>query len=116
MKFEPQTIRELVVYLCSQLRKEGRDYILANDSSSIHFSAGMSLRNDFGLWNKESPLVQDAIKTYGIAHADDISGLVYDWVWAIIRSEEFNPLLCVERFHKHWKQFGQTSLEAGGII
>lgn len=112
---KPQTIRQAVDYICDMMDEEGIEYIQNNSSASIHHTAGRFIRNDFGLWDKEAPIVQDAIKNYGIAHADDISGLIYSWVWAIYRKEEFDPVKEYEIFHKHWKMFGMTSLEAGGI-
>ncbi len=84
------------------------------DSSSIHMSYGRFLRNKWNLWG-DCELKRDAIENYGIAHADDISGLILDWVFAKVKNQVFDPQVVCERFHKHWANFGMTSLQAGGI-
>ena len=42
---------------------------------SIHFSAGMGVRNAFGLW--EANTLTKYFRSIGIKHADDISGIIY---------------------------------------
>lgn len=83
-------------------------------SASVHFSAGMFVRNSWSLWAPDSPLKRDAVERYGIAHADDISGLIFDWVFAEVRGETFDPKKTCDRYHEHWRKYGTNSLEAGG--
>lgn len=112
---EPTTIREAVNVLVSGLSDSELKFIRENDSSSVHHTVGRNIRNEWGLWNINSPLRLDAVNTYKIAHPDDISGLIFAWVWALVRNETFDPYKECERFHKHWEQqSGMTSLEAGG--
>lgn len=83
-------------------------------SATCHHGTGRFVRNNWSLWEPDSPLKRDAVEKYGIAHADDISGLIFEWAFARVRGEEFDPVAYCERFHEHWRRYGKTSLEAGG--
>lgn len=111
----PETVAEGVELLVSEIGPDSREYILNNPACSVHFFAGMTLRNEWGLWKlaSDSAIKRDAAETYGLSHADGISGLIYDWVWARVRGERFDPLTTVERYEKHWAHYGMTPLEAG---
>lgn len=111
----PTTVREAVEHIVAGMRDEDVEYVLKNDSSSVHHTAGRATRNSWSLWDKTSPIVLDAIKTYGIAHGDDISGLIYEWVWAEVRCEPFDPQKAVLRYKDHWAARGLTPLQAAGI-
>lgn len=111
----PTTISEAVDLLFNSLDKKEIDFIKNSSADSLHFSTGMAIRNNWGLWQKSS-LRKDVIEKYYIAHADDISSLILDWVYAKVQGKEFNPLEHCKEYHEHWKQFGKTSLEAGEIL
>jgi hypothetical protein len=73
----------------------------------IHHSYGRMLRNEFGLWNKNSPIVRWFKKKYGITHADDISTLIiigliflenHDIRERIMKNES-------ESFKEHWSTY-----------
>jgi len=79
-----------------------------------HFASGRSVRNNWSLWAKETPLVQDAIKTYKLAHGDDISSLIFEWAFAIVRGEDFDPHAFAKCCEDYWQaQSGMSALEAG---
>jgi len=114
----PSTIKAAVAQLEHVLSDNQRNFILSNNDASdwtlMHFGVGTSLRNSWSLWDPDTPLKRDAVRTYGIAHADDISGLIIAWLWAVVRGEPFDPLEHCQRYHRHWKHMGMTSLAAGG--
>lgn len=113
--FVPSTIKEAVDHIVAHLDENELTTIRGNpDSGCVHFFGGMAMRNNWSLWEKETPLKRDAIETYRIAMADDLSGLIMAWVWAIVRGEDFDPFQHVARYHEHWKRYGTTSLGAGG--
>ena len=109
-----QTIDEVVDMICDGLDEEGYEFVINNNPSSIHHGAGRRLRNECKLWDRESPIVQDAIEKYGIGHADDISGLIYRIVWAKIKKEDVGETIInfLAEITKHWKMFGLTPLTA----
>ncbi len=112
----PTTIVQAVDCLIASLTEDEVQNIKSDlDYSECHHSAGRFIRNNWSLWEKDTPLVKDAIKTYGIAHADDISGLIFEWAFAKVRGVDFDPSLLVEEYRKHWKEFGTTPLGAAGV-
>jgi hypothetical protein len=112
----PSTIREAVDMIVAGLDEKERLFVKQQpNSSTVHFGAGMSIRNGWSLWAPDSPLKRDAVNTYKIAHADDISGLIFEWVWASVRGDAFDPVSYCQRFEQHWQRIcGQTALQAGG--
>jgi hypothetical protein len=110
----PSTIESAVWMLVDSLSDEDRKIVQATDTSGHHFPAGQGLRNGWSLWELDSPLKRDAVDTYKIAHADDISGLILAWAFALARDEPFDPQEHCLIYHEHWQRNGMTSLEAGG--
>jgi len=114
----PKTVEEAVDNLVSSVSDDEKKFICESKDpySEVHFTAGMYVRNNWSLWEKETLLVQDAIKTYKIAHADDISGLIFEWAFAKIRGDRFDPFLLVKKYEDYWQKFtGKNALEAGGV-
>lgn len=112
--FVPATIEQAVDSIVDNLEEQEKQIIIQSDPANHHFQFGMSMRNNWSLWEKETPIKRDAVEKYKIAHADDLSGLIMEWVWAKVNQKEFDPVSYCERFHTHWRQFGISSLEAGG--
>lgn len=110
----PSTIASAVQILVDSLSDNDRKVVQSTDVNEHHFPLGMGLRNNWTLWAADSPLKRDAVNTYGIAHADDISGLILAWAFALARQEPFDPQVHCQVYHDHWKQYELTSLEAGG--
>lgn len=109
----PSTIEEAVNMIVGDLSEEDRKLIEKNPPESSHFFGGMRMRNNWSLWEQETPIKRDAVEKYKIAHADDLSGLIMEWVWAKAQGKEFDPQKHCQRYHEHWKRYGMTSLRAG---
>lgn len=62
----------------------------------------------------DSPFKRDAVIPYKIAHADDISGLILAWVFALVRNKPFDPQEHCQLYHLHLDNYGLTALEDGG--
>jgi len=60
------------------------------NTASVHHGIGTGLRNPWSLW-KDGPLRRDANEALGSAHGDDISGLIFEWVAARCRGEDYDP-------------------------
>jgi hypothetical protein len=109
----PTTVEEAVDELVSLFPPAEKNTILEGDPL-YHFGAGMALRNAWGLWQPESPIRKDAILKYRLGHADDISGLIFEWAFAKIRKQDFDPDKLANKYHKHWNKSGTTSIDASG--
>ena len=109
----PSTIQAAAEQLARSVTGVDRERIQSGDDLD-HFNAGLTVRNAWSLWEADSPLKRDAVAKYGIAHADDVSGLLRAWAVAIVRGEEFDPIEHCQRFHDHWARYGTDALIAGG--
>lgn len=113
--FVPTSVKEAVDCIIESLTPEDKDEIEKMPSSSmVHHTVGRHLRNSWSLWERDTALRLNAVNMYGIAHPDDISGLVLEWVFSTVKGLEFSPHKHCERYHAHWKMFGTDSLTAGG--
>jgi hypothetical protein len=64
----PETYDEAVALLVKQLSVEDRTVLRTmrhEDLGALHFSWGMSLRNDFDLWRVDSPLIRSYAERKG---------------------------------------------------
>lgn len=118
MKFDPDkvpsTIDEAVNTIYTNLEQKDIDFIKESKSpSSVHMTLGRFLRNSWSIWEDDTPLKRDAVAKYKVAHADDISCLILEWVWAKVREIEFDPQTVIDRINRHWQNQGTTALAAG---
>lgn len=101
------TVFEVIDQLCAQLSKEEIATIKRRpDAADYHRSVGMALRNELGLWNKETPVVKTCAASWGVTHGDDVSGLILSGVIAKVRGKRFNFEAEVERYRHHWATQG----------
>lgn len=98
----PSSVKECVDTIVSSLTPTDIEYISKNVSRLTHFGVGMHLRNKWGLW-KDNPITKDALALYGISHADDVSGLILEWVLCKAKGEEFDPMQFSKACIKHWE-------------
>ena len=104
--FVPATANEAITEIVDYgLSPEDLDFIRSNDSVTVHMSAGMSLRNSWSLWEKDTPLQKDFQKRFKLfGHADDISGIILEGVWAIVKGEDLETVLKnkADSMRQHW--------------
>jgi hypothetical protein len=65
---------EIVIDLCEELSKEDREYIKTIDSKDLillHHTVGQYIRNTYGLWHPNNPLIVEG--DLGDGHPDGIS-------------------------------------------
>lgn len=108
----PETLEEAVMRLESEfnlLPKEEQEK-LKNIKSSDDFAAkfhmfgGMSMRNNWGLWNEKSPLHIHFKKRFGIWHADDMSGMIFQCLWQKINGMNMTPYSFANYYHDYWER------------
>ena len=76
----PKTITETVNRLLTVLDPEHKAAIAAmpqEELLNLHFSLGMAIRNAFGFWDSQSPL----LNSYVPMHPDDISDQIIHELW-----------------------------------
>ena len=110
-KPHPTTIDEAIEILFSSLEADDIAFIKDPESSSVslHFTVGMGLRNYWHLWAEESPIKDDFKKRFNLfGHADDMSGMILDAVWAKVRGEDVDKVIKIaaDGFNAHWMNIG----------
>lgn len=85
----PATVDEAVSCLADTLPAESLDQLKAlaeKDIINTHFGLGMYVRNHFGLWNRESRIMQDAKQRFNITDEDDVSAEIIRLLWDRLRA------------------------------
>jgi hypothetical protein len=70
---------------------------------------GKDIRNNFKLWELDNPLVLWFKKTYGIDHADDISEIIINCLFAKVKKQKYDPSKDVLRIKDYWKNIKEIS-------
>ena len=97
---KPTTFEEAVDYVAKRI-----DQHTVSDPY-FHFTGGMSVRNNLGLWHKESPLYQDMLDRFGLCHADDTGMIITKAADAKKNGKLYCPGDDVEMCKQHWKRIG----------
>lgn len=88
----PADLPACMAKLDAMLSEKEKAYIRENDPILLHFSLGMWIRNEWGLWCDDEgviPLV-DYFRAHGIQHPDDMSGAILDCYAWHLRGGEVN--------------------------
>ena len=72
-------------------------------TTEVHFGLGMNLRNNWGLWTKESRLVK-WFNGIGIKHPDDMSGIILDAYVDRLNDTEFDLDGQVKYYQDYWNR------------
>jgi hypothetical protein len=79
-----------------------------NVACRVHLTVGMFIRNEWSLWEKDTVLVKWFKNTYGIDHADDVSGIILDCACRDIQKLPRRDKELAERYRIHWIKMGKT--------
>ena len=96
----PRTFEEAVEYVCERIESD------TVTQPFFHFSGGMAVRNNLGLWDKESKLYKHMLERFGLCHADDTCALITSAAHARKNGEVYTPDKDVTRFKAHWRNLG----------
>jgi len=100
------TLDEVVADIIKNMDQKSIDYIKSHgDPGEHHFFGGMAIRNSYGLWGNK-PLIQWFIDNFGVAHGDDLSGLVLDGVYQDVKGLPRNSEKIAKSYIAHWKKSG----------
>lgn len=112
MKFNedyvPSTLDEAIQCIYESLSEEDIALIKRADAGGLHFGLGMFLRNNFSLWEKDTPLGNDIKERFGLIHGDDKSGLILAGLKAKVCGKDIQKELELEAksYISHWKLHG----------
>jgi hypothetical protein len=77
-------------------------------TTTTHHGFGRWIRNNWGLWDKESPLHQYFNKL-GLWHADDMSSLIIKSYHRHINKKEINLKEQVDHYLEYWREYEQNN-------
>ena len=86
----PADLPACMAKLDAMLSEKDKAYIRENDPILLHFSLGMGIRNEWGLWCDEGIPLVDYFRAHGIQHPDDMSGAILDCYAWHLRGEELD--------------------------
>lgn len=102
----PTTFIQALGMLLDALTDEDRAYLKSKGADGSHFGVGMWLRNNWSLWEPQSPLPAYFREKFGLGHADDMSGLLMECVARTVRGEPLRLKEQIEHYRKHWLGMG----------
>lgn len=105
----PTTLIEAIELLYNGLSDEEKTFIKGNNPARFHHFTGMAIRNNWGLWKKNSPIVKELQNKYGLfGHGDDCSGLILAGLWTKVGGGDVEKTLADEAkgYIAHWKRSG----------
>lgn len=73
----PKNLEEALSILNEVVSDEDKEYLKENGAISAHFSLGMWIRNNFGLW-ENSEFYEYLFNKVGLTHPDDMSNYVIE--------------------------------------
>ena len=107
-KVAPLTFPAAVKTIIDGLSPDEKENIRENEPDwGTHHIQGQWLRNNWKLWEKDTPLVKDFKKRYNLwGMADDITGLLFHCVWNEVRGKPWGDKSQVEVYRRHWERCG----------
>ena len=72
--------------------------------SGFHSGLGRILRNEWGLWSKDTELYT-VLNEMGLWHADDMYGLIMTSYYRKLHGEELNLKEQIQQFINYWKDY-----------
>lgn len=107
----PKTLDEAVDRLVAQMTEMDKDRYVKEDPTCpgvrFHFSGGMAMRNEWGLWGEESSLGQ-WFADHGIMHGDDRSACVYKALYCRLCGESFDIADEAAYYREYWAKMAKV--------
>jgi len=101
----PKTFDEACVVLKNSLEPDDISYLKEHGANSVHFTFGMWMRNNWRLWEKDSPL-GNYFRGIGLGHADDMSGCILDFLDDYVNEREYDINKSIKRYQSYWLKRG----------
>jgi len=97
----PKTFDEACEIIKQNIEPDDIAFLKENGATSVHFSFGMWMRNNWGLWKKDSPL-GNYFRGLGLGHADDMSGCILDFLDEYVNGREYDLNKSIKKYRDYW--------------
>lgn len=105
------TLTDIVAYVLDNMLQTDIDWIKGIDTvnsfmGQAHFLLGMSIRNHLRLWQAHSHLYNFFKTTYGLDHADDMSGIILHKLYDTIHGKDDDSWIQddLAKYKAHWER------------
>jgi len=102
----PTNWDEMTSVMKAALEPDDIEFLKEHGAICTHHTFGMWIRNNWGLWRKESPLHQWFVNECGLGHADDMSGCLLEWLDDYVSGDEFDLQKKAAHYHAYWNKMG----------
>ena len=108
--YVPDTINKAAEALVQALSKDEIEWITKTTPADMHHSLGRYIRNEWSLWEPDTPLANDYQKTFHLfPHADDMSGMIITTAIALLthtENIEDKQKNLAKVYREHWESMG----------
>lgn len=104
----PTNLEEAIEHLTKSITPEEQIKIMGmterDFTSGSHFGIGINIRNEWGLWKEETPLVK-YFHSIGINHPDDMSDIILTSTCRTIMAQPVNLEGQLKKKKDYWDNF-----------
>ena len=101
-----EAVRELHAAFKPNENREFANFSPLDPGLSLHLTGGMAMRNNWRMWEPDTPL-SSWFRKHGIWHPDDMSAIIYRAFWCSLNTVAFDlekEKLC---YIAYWKKKGK---------
>jgi hypothetical protein len=106
-KYKPKNLEEAIsqldILLTEKDKKNIYDMTEKDYTTNSHFSTGMWIRNNWGLWDGQE--LSKYFNALGIYHPDDMSGIILCSYYRHIHSQDYKIEEQIKNYQDYWKEF-----------
>lgn len=105
----PENLGQAVRWLKENVPEDEQEDIANRDLNAKvgHFGIGRWMRNNWGLWSRDSELYK-YFERMGVDHPDDMTGIILDAFQADLRDEKFDLQAEVEEYIRYWEKMNSN--------
>lgn len=103
VNFTPENLQDILDYLHKYTPQADKEMLINTESSIFHFTTGMSMRNSWGLWDKDSK-IHKWFNSLDIFHPDDMSGIIIESFKRELCNQTIDLDAQVKSYKEYWKK------------
>lgn len=113
----PVDLDDAIKHLNNIIDEDGINYIknTQSDQTYGHFGIGRWVRNNWGLWTKDSKLYE-WFNNLGLEHPDDMSGIILDAFRAKLKNENFDLEANVKHYIAYWENLENEDANKDTVV
>jgi len=106
LDYKPKTLDEAIIQLDLIIPDSSKHQIKEMSENEFrgrsHFSMGLWIRNDWGLWKKQK--LAKHFNNLGIYHPDDMSGIILTCYYRHLNNQEYKLDEQIKYYQEYWRK------------